>query len=279
MNGALLEKDPLRFCYKGQLLHIDVGGDRHSWPKASEQYVYCWPALEEIGSVLFREEWTSADLYAQVPGLRPQFARANPPVGRVKSLSESAWERASEKWDHNKASHQRLSEALLWVGDELRNGRVIATKLERWQMVPLPSSYWFGVGAENAAWQTGKVGGLFLFLDRASLDLRLSVERQSAVVPATTTEIHLSPYMKLMHAVIRSASVAPNNQPSIDSLKAEMVRLAPNFGLQANPHWADKSARGFKSWSPDKGFAELSNRLLEAMPTLVREIHDQTRRG
>ena len=277
-------QESAQLFYRGRTLSIPISADGKSWPVASDQYLYCWQALVEVGNAMHGSEWSFYDLIAMVPGRPPELVRPSA-SGELKE-DDAYWESEAKKWKSNHAAHMRLMAVLNWFGDELRNGRVVAFTLKSGRMLKIDQGYWFGKAAHDNAFSAGMVDGHFLFIGRNELMARLALIREPEIaVPSTAEGLHLSPYMKLMLAVIGTAHIVPNStanpngQSSIESLKAEFVRLAPQFGLQVNPYWGERDRPEYKTWTPDKGHAELSNRLLDVMPSLIREISDQTRRG
>jgi hypothetical protein len=72
--------------------------------------------------------------------------------------------------------------------------------------------------------------------------------------PAMAADLHLSPYLKVMLAVVRRANVTPENQPNKLSLEAEINAIWP-------------------------GDSPLSARLRSAMATLIREPESQQGRN
>ncbi|NML88813.1 hypothetical protein HHL26_06990 [Sphingobium sp. TB-6] len=280
MSGVSITppQDPTRFCYGGRLLNIPISSDGSSWPVASDEYLYCWQALIEVGKALYGDEWSFYDLLAMVPQRPPGMVRAEA-RSPVKE-DDAFWDREAKKWQGNWNAHKRVSAAIEWFGDELRNSRVAAFTLKSGRMLKVEQGYWFGKAAHDAAFSAGQIGGYFLFIGRDELMARLALIREPEIaVPSTAEGLHLSPYMKLMLAIVENSKINPDNQPSIDSLKAEVAQLAPNFGLQVNPYYADRDRPEYKAWSPDKGYAELSGKMLDAIPSLVREIPSQVRRG
>lgn len=263
-----------------KVLNIPEGNDRSGWPVASSEYLHCWNAIEEAGAAIHGPEWSSGDLLATVPtAFSPEAVRANLPT-ETDGSDDSIWEAAQTDWLDNIGAHARLLATIQWLDDELRNGRVIAHKLRAGEMMALPAKHWFGQAIGNSALNAGRVEGQWLFIGRRELMSKLATLREPEIaVPTSADGLHLSPYMKLMLAIAEDVSITPDNQPTIESLKAEIARLATSFGLQVNPHWGDKGRPDYKTWLPDKGFAELSGKMLDAMPSLLREISEQARRG
>lgn len=279
MTSVNLSQDPIRFCYKGAALNLSM--DRQSWPRASDEYLCCWAALEQIGAGIHGDAWKATDLAARIPATPPDFARANPPAGRVKPTDEEYWSKETSRWDRNRESYIRLKNTILWLGEELRNGKIHGASLKSGQMVAIPASYWFGVGAEDAACQTGRIGNNFLFIPRADLLARLTVLREPEIaIPSTADGLHLSPYLKLMLAVVERLGITQDNQPKKIEVEYAIAELAPRFGLQCNPYAGNERQQAEKkAWRPDKGMASLGETTHGVMATLIREISNQNPTG
>jgi hypothetical protein len=120
-----------------------------------------------------------------------------------------------------------------------------------------------------------------VFLSRADFDHLLVTEfpdnaalalvKSQAVLSGSDADLHLSPYMGLMVAVIRQMEIRPDNQPGVEAIKSTIAELAPAFGLDVDPKDLDDPSR-LQNWAPRAGTERLSRKMIEAMPTLLREI-------
>jgi hypothetical protein len=274
-------QEPLRFCYKGNALDYLKPVDRKKWPRASDEFVYAWEAIDLVGAALHQAQWLPSDLFCKVPGKAPNVARWELKGKRPASEDKAFWDRAQDQWDENVAAHTRLLEAVEWIGTELRNDRLTAYTLSSGGMRKVGPGHWFGIDAENVAFLWGKIGDRFVFLDMAQLRGRCASLGQIAAAPAlaNTSDLHLSPYMKMLLAVIEAERVTAEDQPVVAALEAKIIEMAPLFGLEVNPFHSDRSNPGYKSWVPTKGMAELSGKSLDVMPTIIREISKQSYRG
>ena len=281
MSGLSItpQQNPTRFCYGGRLLNIPISSDGSSWPVASDEYLYCWQALIEVGKALHGDEWSFYDLLAMVPQRPPGMVRAEA-RSPVKE-DDAFWDREAKKWQGNWSAHKRLSAAIEWFGDELRNSRVAAFTLKSGRMLKVEQGYWFGKAAHGAAFSAGQIGGYFLFIDRDALTARLALLREREIaVPSTAEELHLSPYMKLMLAVVEQLDVTKDNQPKKVEVEHAIAELAPRFGLQCNPFAGNENRKAEKTaWRPDKGFGVLGETAHGVMATFIREISNQTMTG
>ena len=84
-------------------------------------------------------------------------------------------------------------------------------------------------------------------------------------------EVHLSPYMQLMVAVVRKMGITAECQPPVESIKQVIADLAPAFGLDVDPKDLGDPRRP-TNWTAREGTTKLSGVNLKAMPTLMREI-------
>lgn len=274
-------QDPTRSCYGGRLLNIPISSDASSWPVASDEYLYCWQALIEVGKALHGDEWSFYDLLALVPQRPPGMVRAEA-RSPVKE-DDAFWDREAKKWQGNWNAHKRVSAAIEWFGDELRNSRVAAFTLKSGRMLKVEQGHWFGKAAHDAAFSAGQIGGYFLFIGRDELMARLALIREPEIaVPSTAEGLHLSPYMKLMLAVIEQFGDRLRQRPQPKKIEVERAieEIAPRFGLQCNPYAGDPNRKAEKAaWRPDKGLTALGETAHGVMATFIREISDQSMKG
>lgn len=174
-----------------------------------------------------------------------------------------------DQWENNDAKVGRLRHVAVWIGNLARDG-ILAGYYQcagEPELHALERAYW-NCADDLTGWllNAGKkirhrssdfiepyiVDAIF-FVCRDSLQRALSADNKPPVPQSSELDdLHLSPYMRLMLYVIQNEGIKPERQSSVEQLIEALKEAAPRFGLEVSSD-------------------DVSERLLKAMPTLMRE--------
>jgi hypothetical protein len=257
----------------------------YSWPADPAGYVFLARAVERVGSAMFGSEWTGQEVMTeykvlqQGPVLAPRrlpisinaASRHSPlsinPKGPVaqSSLAENDYETTRAIEEHNARALpalKRLGATKREIVKRCESGELVsaARPTSGGVMMVLPASHWntehwdnrfimcqmnptrpFGTGfaGDNYCW---------IFVTAETLD-RLLLSLPFAQT-GSASDIHHSPYIRLMLSVAKKLKIAPDQQPKKEVVMAELK----------------------KNWGSSIPYSE---NLLKAMATLLREPESQ----
>lgn len=226
-----------------RLLDLDIWSKRDAWPRPDKTRIFLAEALDLTGKAMHRDAWTGDEIQA---------------VTRL-SLIPSDIERAIYRWpkrgsrpeqtkcdaerirrEQNNAGLDRLFSVANWIGDRCRDdevatyirpisgGEFLDADASLWNVDDVLTThfrrcrcdYQFGYGPSSPC---------HIFLDRSALSAALAMVAPIAI--PETEGLHLSPYMRLLLAVIREEDIRPSNQPKIETIKGTIKFLGPKFGI------------------------------------------------
>jgi hypothetical protein len=247
-------------------------GSPSKWPRDTHDYVFLARAFDQIGRARFGEEWIGSEAvtdHVWQPATRKmvmpsafekpyssQPREMDVPVGPpAQATPESQGEVVN-------ASIRRRMVVVDFIINQCSAGtlRSVVKDSKTSLIKRIPSHHWdvdniwprFSCCRMNPdqPGDNGIWGDKYhpIFIERDSLE-KVLASQPFAVKPAEL-DIHLSPYMKLMLHVIRKWEITPENQYTKDALEAAMK----------------------EEWT---GSIELSDRLAQAMATLVRKPESQ----
>lgn len=137
---------------------------------------------------------------------------------------------------------------------EQNGGGLLPMRREHWNTEQVGFRFEYGAYDPQTPFKTRGPTSSDQYIFLKTDDLDGLAQRLSIGLPQPAGLPHLSPYMKVMLAVIERANVTKENQPPKSSIEAEIEAL-----------WTVEPA--------------LSERLLQAMATLIREPESQLGRG
>lgn len=223
-------------------------------PRLNDDYIFIADALERVGSET--PEWTGDEI--------------------------SVMDNQSDD-----PRYERLQTAMRLIADAGRNEHV---KTYLWRpgtaVKEAPVEIWHGSVdrlrfAQCTADDRGHKALLFFKTDSLAR-LLAKVNCMSGPIPPNSDIplFHLSPYLKLMLAVVEQLGVTKDNQPKKLQVEHAIAEIAPHYGLECNPHVGNASKQvEKKAWQPRKGLAVLGETAQGVMATFIREISGQNMRG
>lgn len=269
----------------------DFWASESKWPHDPAGYIFFARAVHAIGPAMFGDQWSGDEPTNKHVKLLPEYAArarlarhseaydvlrrhrpelAPEPVKRWQA--PPSYDFTREQWDAARALVQTEHER---VGRFWRVREEIARACEagRLKTVLRPVRGGDMTEVSAASWNTDNLGPRFtccqmhplhpfstgfagegfcwIFVEKESLEHFLA--DQPFAVPPIETDVHLSPYLKLVLNVAKKLDVTPDNQPKIEEIKAALR----------------------DTWTGDPD--DLKERLVGPMATIMRE--PESRRG
>jgi hypothetical protein len=236
------------------------GRARNKWPNDPPGYVFLARAFNEIGPAIFAEKWPKKEKPTET-----QFTLAQT-LDAPEKLSVDELDASDILHDQESNDTERMHRA---VKDKVVKGcfegcLVSAVRAkEGGKMKKLEPEMW---NAENLDYRFPRCEMSlatpfkkspfpethWIFLERESLDRFLATQLYSPNA-ISTTDHHMSPYLRAMLAVTESLQITPQHQPKKELVIDEIKRV-----------WSGKP---------------LSNKLVDTMATLIREPESQLGRA
>lgn len=210
------------------------------WPRDTEDHIFLARAVHTIGRAMFNDAWTGSEPadHEQLQGKTRNadlLKQATPQFTKVK----------------NEIRDRVASGTLIWVWRPVDGGKMsppLAADL--WNTEKIEARFMMCQMNPDEPFSSGFAGDGFgwIYLTRESLEAFL-LSQPFALLPPQF-DLPLSPYMRLMIALILRLKISPENQPKIAELEAHLR----------------------SSWT---GSIRLSDNLVHAMATLMREPESQ----
>jgi hypothetical protein len=216
-----------------------------AWPRDTSDWVFLARAFQKVGSAMFGQHWTGEETVAKSeldsdPG--PVARRSVVLMEMIQRLQTGDFESGIRALKGGEI----VSIDPTWWNTEPARARLRFIGCQLDQDAPFDGAV---VGKRNS-WIYVSKRTLTNFADKQPFRPRINQQFEG----------HVSPYMNLMLAVAKEMSIKPDNQPKKEEVITKLNEVA---------------ARDFGEELPDK----LSNNLLKAMATLMRETESQKGRA
>jgi hypothetical protein len=213
------------------------------WPHDPPGFVFLARAFDKIGRAIHGDQWNEPQ-YPEEPENDD-----DEPAWEAYERAEEAFERlkfelAERKVGVARTIAKQCEEETVMTAARRPQGEMVSLHWYHWNVDDLRTRFFrceMCLEGERCS----------IFLDRDSLDAFLMTQPYAVSSPSNPR--HLSPYLKVMLAVSAAMKVTPENQPKKEEVEIELRK-----------RW---SGRG------------LSNNLLGAMATLIREPESQRGRA
>jgi hypothetical protein len=216
-----------------------------AWPRDTSDWIFLARAFQKVGSAMFGQHWTGEETITKTeldsdPG--PVARRSVVLMEMIGRLQTGDFESGIRPVKGGEI----VSIDPTWWNTEPARARLRFFGCQLDQDAPFDGA----VVSKRNSWIYVSKRTLTNFADKQPFRPRINQQFEG----------HLSPYMNLMLAVAKEMSIKPDNQPKKEEVIAKLNEVA---------------ARDFGEELPDK----LSNNLLKAMATLMRQTESQKGRA